>query len=219
MEIGMVNVVYKNSNKTQALKETANMLFRKYNVQKEKTLSIVRSQEEEKKSSIEEHNEMLGRPLDNPFIESIHQNLKEKIWNDSLKLLTTYFYNIPFREKLDKETISTVHKDIIDALNEMHDYLFETSTSPSNSLPPKNHEPAVNPLKSIDPKGEFIICLEDGQRVKMLGAYIKKNFKMNHEDYIKKWNLPVDYPFTAPNLSKKRSRLLHTIKPWEKIGK
>lgn len=65
---------------------------------------------------------------------------------------------------------------------------------------------------------DYIVCLEDGAKVTLLKRYIKSRFGMTPEEYIQKWNLPPDYPFVAPNYSKKRSsiareqRLGHRLK-------
>ncbi|MEZ5892120.1 MAG: MucR family transcriptional regulator [Parvularculaceae bacterium] len=70
-------------------------------------------------------------------------------------------------------------------------------------------EPAVPINKSVTP--DFIICLEDGKKLKMLKRYLRTHYDMSTEDYIRKWNLPADYPMTAPNYAKKRSQLAKEI--------
>lgn len=69
---------------------------------------------------------------------------------------------------------------------------------------PKVLEPAVPVKKSVTP--DYIICLEDGARLKMLKRYISTRYKMTPDQYREKWGLPKDYPMTAPNYSKKRSQ-------------
>lgn len=66
-------------------------------------------------------------------------------------------------------------------------------------------EPAVAIDKSITP--DFVICLEDGKKLKMLKRYLRTHYNLSPEDYRRKWGLPADYPMTAPNYSKKRSRV------------
>ena len=46
---------------------------------------------------------------------------------------------------------------------------------------------------------EYLVCLEDGKKLKMLKRYLKTNFDMTPEEYRKRWNLPTDYPMVAPN--------------------
>ena len=66
-------------------------------------------------------------------------------------------------------------------------------------------EPAVPIDKSITP--DFVICLEDGKKLKMLKRYLRTHYNLSPEEYRRKWGLPADYPMTAPNYSKKRSRV------------
>ncbi len=72
-----------------------------------------------------------------------------------------------------------------------------------------DQEPAVPIKDSITP--DYLICLEDGQKMKMLRRYLRTNFDMTPEQYREKWNLPADYPMTAPNYAKKRSSLAKDI--------
>jgi predicted transcriptional regulator len=65
--------------------------------------------------------------------------------------------------------------------------------------------PAVPINKSITPN--YVICLEDGSRHKMMKRYLKTAFDMTPEQYRRKWNLPLDYPLVAPNYAKRRSAL------------
>jgi predicted transcriptional regulator len=64
-------------------------------------------------------------------------------------------------------------------------------------------KPAVAPSKSIH--DDFIICLEDGKKLKMLKRYLRSTYGMSPEEYRKRWGLPADYPMVAPNYAKKRS--------------
>jgi predicted transcriptional regulator len=66
-------------------------------------------------------------------------------------------------------------------------------------------EPAVPVKKSITP--DFLICLEDGIKLKMLKRHLRTAYDMTPEQYREKWGLPADYPMVAPNYAKKRSSL------------
>lgn len=66
-------------------------------------------------------------------------------------------------------------------------------------------QPAVPVDKSIMP--DYIICLEDGKKMKMLKRHLKATYGMTPEDYREKWGLPDDYPMVAPNYAAKRSHL------------
>ncbi len=65
--------------------------------------------------------------------------------------------------------------------------------------------PAVRIEESIT--DDYLICLEDGRRFKMLKKHLKAQFDMTPEEYRAKWNLPADYPMVAPNYAAKRQRL------------
>jgi predicted transcriptional regulator len=69
--------------------------------------------------------------------------------------------------------------------------------------------PAVEIEKSVFP--EYIICLEDGKKLKMLKRYLKTTYSMTPEEYRLKWGLPHDYPMVAPRYAAKRSALAKEI--------
>jgi predicted transcriptional regulator len=74
---------------------------------------------------------------------------------------------------------------------------------------PDRPQPAVNPKKSVTP--DYIICLEDGKKLKMLKRHLKTAYNMSPEEYRERWSLPADYPMVAPNYAKQRSRLAKEI--------
>jgi predicted transcriptional regulator len=65
--------------------------------------------------------------------------------------------------------------------------------------------PAVAVKDSV--KDDYIICLEDGKKLKMLKRYIKTRYKLTEDQYRAKWGLGADYPMVAPNYAKARSTL------------
>lgn len=65
--------------------------------------------------------------------------------------------------------------------------------------------PAVPIKQSV--KQHFIVCLEDGRKLKMLKGHLRRAFGMTPEQYRTKWHLPADYPMVAPSYSKRRSTL------------
>ena len=69
--------------------------------------------------------------------------------------------------------------------------------------------PAVAVKKSVTP--DFIICLEDGKKLKMLKRHLRTAYGMSPEDYRERWQLPPDYPMVAPNYAKQRSKLAKEI--------
>ncbi|QEH97809.1 MucR family transcriptional regulator [Gluconobacter thailandicus] len=69
--------------------------------------------------------------------------------------------------------------------------------------------PAVNPKRSVFP--DYIICLEDGKKLKMLRRHLKTAYNMTPEEYRARWGLPSEYPMVAPSYSEKRSSLAREI--------
>ncbi len=76
--------------------------------------------------------------------------------------------------------------------------------------------PAVPIKQSVKP--EYIICLEDGTEHKMLKRHLRAAHDMTPDDYRKRWGLPGDYPMTAPNYAKQRSKLAKKIGLGRKPG-
>lgn len=65
--------------------------------------------------------------------------------------------------------------------------------------------PAVPIRKSV--QGDYIVCLEDGQKFKSLKRHLGAHYGMTPEEYRQKWGLPADYPMVAPNYAAARSEL------------
>jgi len=65
--------------------------------------------------------------------------------------------------------------------------------------------PAVPIRKSVTP--EYIVCLEDGKKLKMLKRHLKTVYDMTPDDYRAKWGLPPEYPMVAPNYARARSEM------------
>ena len=74
---------------------------------------------------------------------------------------------------------------------------------------PEKLMPAVPVKKSVMP--EYIICLEDGKKLKMLRRHLMTHYGMTPDDYRAKWGLPADYPMVAPNYAEKRRALAKEI--------
>jgi predicted transcriptional regulator len=65
--------------------------------------------------------------------------------------------------------------------------------------------PAVAIKKSVTP--EYIVCLEDGKKLKMLKRHLKTVYDLTPDEYRAKWGLPAEYPMVAPNYAKARSEM------------
>ena len=73
----------------------------------------------------------------------------------------------------------------------------------------ERQKPAISIKKSITP--DYIICLEDGKKLKMLKRYLRSRFDMSPEEYRAKWSLPADYPMVAPKYAEQRSQFAKQI--------
>lgn len=70
-------------------------------------------------------------------------------------------------------------------------------------------KPAVSIKKSITP--EFLICLEDGKKLKMLKRHLKSQYGLSPDEYRERWGLGADYPMVAPNYADQRRILAKQI--------
>jgi predicted transcriptional regulator len=64
-------------------------------------------------------------------------------------------------------------------------------------------KPAVSVGRSV--QHDFIVCLEDGKKLKMLKRYLRSRYNMSPDEYRKRWGLPADYPMVAPAYAARRS--------------
>ncbi|MEI9997396.1 MAG: MucR family transcriptional regulator [Rhizomicrobium sp.] len=70
-------------------------------------------------------------------------------------------------------------------------------------------KPAISIAKSITP--DYLVCLEDGKRLKILRRYLKERYRLSPEQYRLKWSLPADYPMVAPNYAARRAQVARDI--------
>lgn len=77
------------------------------------------------------------------------------------------------------------------------------------AVPEQKPEPAVSIRASVKP--DYIICLEDGKKLKMLKRHLMTHYQMTPEQYRAKWNLPADYPMVAPSYAEQRRTLAKKI--------
>ena len=96
--------------------------------------------------------------------------------------------------------------DLPQLIQDVYKTLSAVSTA---SATPERPRPAVAVKKSISP--DYIVCLEDGKKLKMLKRHLKTAYNMTPDEYRKRWGLPVDYPMVAPNYAKHRSNLAKKI--------
>ncbi len=84
-----------------------------------------------------------------------------------------------------------------------------SAASSFTSAAPERRKPAVPVERSVYP--DYIVCLEDGRELKMLKRHLRTAYDMSPAEYKERWGLPTDYPMTAPNYAKKRSKLARDI--------
>ena len=82
-------------------------------------------------------------------------------------------------------------------------------TSPVPAEASTVQKPAVPVKKSVT--SEYIICLEDGKKLKMLKRYLRSRYNLTPDEYRSKWGLPADYPMVAPNYAAQRSEFAKKI--------
>ena len=81
---------------------------------------------------------------------------------------------------------------------------------------PEPLQPAVSIRSSVKP--DYIVCLEDGKKLKMLKRHLMTHYQMTPDDYRAKWGLPADYPMTAPSYAAQRKELDHKLGLGRKPG-
>ncbi len=89
--------------------------------------------------------------------------------------------------------------------------------SAATSAPEPKQDPAVSIRSSIKP--DYIVCLEDGKKLKMLKRHLMTHYSMTPDDYRRKWGLAADYPMVAPNYAEQRRALAKAIGLGTKRGK
>ena len=108
--------------------------------------------------------------------------------------------------------------DLPQLIQDRYKTLVAVGTAP---LTPERPQSAVPIKKSILP--DYVICLEDGKKLKMLKRHLKTAYNMTPEEYRERWGLSPDYPMVAPNYAKHRSNLAKKIglgtKPRKRRGK
>jgi len=80
---------------------------------------------------------------------------------------------------------------------------------PAAEPEPERPQPAVPIKRSVSP--EYLVCLEDGKKLKMLKRHLQTSYNLTPDQYRDKWGLPPDYPMVAPNYAKHRSSLAKKI--------
>ena len=102
---------------------------------------------------------------------------------------------------------SVAVNDLPNLIQNVHQAL--SSISQQSSAPEPRPEPRVPIRSSIKP--DYIVCLEDGKRLKMLKRHLMTHYNMTPDQYRQKWGLAADYPMVAPNYAEQRRALAKSI--------
>ncbi|MBL6928322.1 MAG: MucR family transcriptional regulator [Rhodospirillales bacterium] len=141
--------------------------------------------------------------------ENIETVPRDEVLRMSVDVVAAFLSNNQLPSGQIPEVIDTVFR----SLNGLDGSAAEAKPEPQN--------PAVPVRRSVTP--EFIICLEDGKKLKMLKRHLRTNYGLTPEEYRAKWNLSPDYPMVAPAYAKQRSEFAKKIglgrKPGQKVGK
>jgi predicted transcriptional regulator len=102
---------------------------------------------------------------------------------------------------------SVAVNDLPNLIQNVHAALNGISGKPAAAEP--KPEPKVPIRSSVKP--DFIVCLEDGKRLKMLKRHLMTHYNMTPDQYRQKWGLAADYPMVAPNYAEQRRSLAKSI--------
>ncbi len=99
-------------------------------------------------------------------------------------------------------------QQIPEVINTVYSSLTGLDGQP-REIPAEPLKPAVPIRKSVTP--EYIVCLEDGKKLKMLKRHLRSTYNMSPDEYRARWGLPPDYPMVAPNYAAQRSEFAKRI--------
>ena len=102
---------------------------------------------------------------------------------------------------------SVAVNDLPNLIQNVHAAL--STISSSRNTPEAKPEPKVPIRTSVKP--DYIVCLEDGKRLKMLKRLLMTHYQMTPDQYRQKWGLNADYPMVAPNYAEQRRTLAKSI--------
>ena len=122
----------------------------------------------------------------------------EEVLRLSVDVVASYLAN----NSLAPDAISGLIKTV-------HDTLTNLDGQASAPVQMERPKPAVSIGRSI--QADYIVCLEDGKKLKMLKRYLRSRYNLTPEEYRRLWNLPPDYPMVAPAYATRRSEFAKQI--------
>ncbi|WP_309091791.1 MucR family transcriptional regulator [Phenylobacterium sp.] len=90
-----------------------------------------------------------------------------------------------------------------DIIRTVHQTLEQLTRGQGAPAPEERPKPAVPVGRSV--QHDYIVCLEDGKKLKMLKRYLRSRYNMSPDEYRRRWGLPPDYPMVAPAYAARRS--------------
>jgi predicted transcriptional regulator len=105
------------------------------------------------------------------------------------------------RNSVPAEAVPEIIQQVHTALRRLSD--------PAPPVPEERPKPAVPISRSI--QRDYIVCLEDGKKLKMLKRYLRSRYDMSPDEYRRRWGLPPDYPMVAPAYAARRSEFAKQI--------
>lgn len=132
----------------------------------------------------------------NRMTNNMSENATDKISHDDIlrmavDVVAAYVSKNPLPAGQIPEVLQTVYASL-------------TQLDPQTpDVKPEAPRPAVPVKKSVTP--DYIVCLEDGKKLKMLKRHLRTTYNMTPDEYRAKWSLPADYPMVAPNYAAQRS--------------
>ena len=124
-------------------------------------------------------------------------DISESVLGMAANIVSAYVSHNALPATQIPELIQTVYRSLAD------------TGSAGAEAPKEPLKPPVPIRRSIMP--DYIVCLEDGKKLKMLKRHLRTNYGLSPEDYRAKWGLPSDYPMVAPNYAKQRSEFAKKI--------
>ncbi len=128
--------------------------------------------------------------------EEVAKSDQGNVLRMAVDIVAAYVSNNTVTAAQVPEVISTVYGSL-------------TSLDGGGGAAPEPAKPAVSVRRSVTP--DYIVCLEDGKKLKMLKRHLRAAYDMSPEEYRAKWGLPADYPMVAPNYAAQRSAFAKKI--------
>ena len=135
--------------------------------------------------------------------EEVTKNEQGEVLRMAVDIVSAYVANNTVPAGQVPEVIHTVYNSL-------------TTLDGGTGATPEPAKPAISVRRSVT--SDYIVCLEDGKKLKMLKRHLRAAYDMSPEEYRVKWGLPADYPMVAPNYAAQRSAFAKKIGLGRKKG-